>query len=334
MRQRIGQMKTLSEGLVTARHPREGGDPALSFSACLRPAQSRLRRGDGFIFPGFRTFILAPATIAFGLLSVWRGGQANAAPRDRQAQAVPAPTACCPIVELRQYTLYPGQRDVLISMFESKFIESQEAVGIRVTGLFHDINDADRFVWIRGFDSMEARKRALTDFYYGPVWGAYREQANATLYDNDNVLLLHPAAPGSGFDVDAAARPAIGEMPERNDFVVGTIYYFDGAVPGEFIERFDRELMPSFEKSGARVLARYVSEKSANTFERLPVREKDNVFVWFAGFADRQAYDRYIDALARDERWSGEQFATLRKALQRPPEILMLRPTPRSLVGH
>jgi len=35
---------------------------------------------------------------------------------------------CCPIVELRQYTLHPGQRDVLIDLFDREFIESQESV--------------------------------------------------------------------------------------------------------------------------------------------------------------------------------------------------------------
>src|SRR3546814_14914788 len=40
--------------------------------------------------------------------------------------------AYSPVVELRQYTLHPGQRDVLIELFEREFIESQEATGIRV----------------------------------------------------------------------------------------------------------------------------------------------------------------------------------------------------------
>jgi quinol monooxygenase YgiN len=269
------------------------------------------------------------AVLAGGLLAMLVGGRSHAAP----GSAAEEP-ACCAIVELRQYTLYPGKRDALIGLFEREFIESQEEAGMRVTGLFRDINDANRFVWIRGFDDMQARHQALTDFYYGPVWAAHRGQANPMLYDNDNVLLLHPAAPGSGFVVDAKRRPAVGEVPERNDFVVGTIYYFDGAVPDAFVREFDRDLMPLFEGHGARVLARYVSEKSPNTFERLPVREHDNVFVWFAGFTDREAYESYLEALGRDQRWSGELFGKLGKALQRPPETLMLRPTQRSLVGH
>jgi hypothetical protein len=41
---------------------------------------------------------------------------------------------CCPVVELRQYTLVPGGREVLISLFEKVFIESQEANGMTVIG--------------------------------------------------------------------------------------------------------------------------------------------------------------------------------------------------------
>ena len=36
---------------------------------------------------------------------------------------------CSPIVELRQYTLHPGQRDTLIDLFDREFVESQEAPG-------------------------------------------------------------------------------------------------------------------------------------------------------------------------------------------------------------
>src|SRR5207253_2339401 len=62
------------------------------------------------------------------------------------------PTAvarCCPIVELRQYTLYPGQRETLISMFDREFLESQEAAGMQVIAQFRDIDRPDVFTWLR-----------------------------------------------------------------------------------------------------------------------------------------------------------------------------------------
>src|SRR5262250_1700245 len=69
-----------------------------------------------------------------------------------------------PVVELRQYTVRPGQRDVLIDLFDREFVESQEATGMAIVGQFRDLDDPDRFVWIRGFASMPSRARALAGF--------------------------------------------------------------------------------------------------------------------------------------------------------------------------
>src|SRR5580698_2965519 len=104
-----------------------------------------------------------------------------------------------PIVELRQYTLHPGMRDVLIDLFDREFIESQETLGMAVIGQFRDVDDPDRFVWLRGFHDMATRADGLKGFYCGPVWKEHRDAANATMIDSDNVLLLRPAQPESGF---------------------------------------------------------------------------------------------------------------------------------------
>src|SRR3979409_225487 len=113
--------------------------------------------------------------------------------------ARPSGAMHCPVVELRQYTLKPGRRDVLIDIFERSFIEPQEAVGARILGHFRDLDAADRFVCLRGFRYMPSRKLALEAFYGGEVWGRHRDAANETMVDSDNVLLLRPARPGSGF---------------------------------------------------------------------------------------------------------------------------------------
>jgi quinol monooxygenase YgiN len=237
---------------------------------------------------------------------------------------------CCPIVELRQYTMYPGKRDDLISLFEERFIESQEAVGMRIAATFRDLADPNRFVWVRGFTDMQARQEALTAFYYGPVWQANRERANATLADNDNVLLLRPAFAGSGFALDGLARPAMNSAA-RGRLVAATIYYLRADTLPGFAAAFRRDMAPLLEQSGARILAQYVSEKSPNTFARLPVREKEYVFVSFAAFEDADAYVRQQRALAVDERWRGVMGAHAAD-MERAPETLLLQPTARSLV--
>ncbi|WP_329429075.1 NIPSNAP family protein [Streptosporangium sp. NBC_01495] len=130
----------------------------------------------------------------------------------RQAEDI-----CCPILELRRYTLYPGRREDLITLFDREFVESQEAEGMRVVGQFRDMDDPGRFVWLRGFRDMESRAGALAAFYGGPVWKAHRDEANGTMIDSDDVLLLRPAAPGAGFDLSGAVRPAAdGEATARS----------------------------------------------------------------------------------------------------------------------
>jgi hypothetical protein len=120
-----------------------------------------------------------------------------------QAQAV---EMCCPITELRQYTMKPGRRDDLIALFEEHFIEGQEAEGMRIIGQFRNRNNPDQFVWMRGFADMEARRKALEGFYFGPIWKEQRAAANDTIIDSDNVLLLKPARTASSFRFDAGVR--------------------------------------------------------------------------------------------------------------------------------
>ena len=141
---------------------------------------------------------------------------------------------CCPIVELRQYTLHPGKRDVLIDLFDREFIEPHEAIRIRVIGQFRDVDNPDRFVWLRGFRNMASRAQALRDFYGGPVWKAHREAANATMVDSDNVLLLRPATSASGFSLENVKRPPGGADKVPSSLIVATIYYFEAPVDAGF----------------------------------------------------------------------------------------------------
>jgi hypothetical protein len=246
------------------------------------------------------------------------------------AQSPPQP--CCPIVELRQYTLHPEKRDVLIDLFDREFVESQEALGMKVIGQFRDLDNPNRFVWLRGFRDMSSRAQALKDFYGGPVWRAHREAANATMIDSDNVLLLHPATPALGFSLGSKTRPPAGSNDIRSELIVATIYYFDAPVDAGFVKFFDKTVKPAVTGSGATVLAYFATEHSENTFPALPVREGENVFVWFAHFNDPAAYESHIAALTQSPHWRDEISKELARRFKRAPEILKLSPTTRSLL--
>ncbi len=126
--------------------------------------------------------------------------------------------------------MHPGKRDVLIDLFDREFIESQEVLGIRIIGQFRDLDNPDRFVWLRGFPDMAARAEGLQAFYGGPVWKAHRDAANATMIDSDNVLLLRPARATSGFQLDDGHRPPAEMINSPDGIVIATIYYFNAPV--------------------------------------------------------------------------------------------------------
>ncbi len=184
-----------------------------------------------------------------------------------------------PILELRQYTLVPGGRDVLVDLFDAELVESQEAHGMDVVGQFRDLDDPNRFVWLRGFPTMEERAESLAAFYTGPVWKAHGPAANETMVSSDDVLLLRPARAGSAFAL-------AGERRSRNGGARGLVAVWVTQLDGEAVARFEDTTAPEIAERGGSVLAYFVTEPSENTFPALPVREHERVFVAFAGFPD------------------------------------------------
>lgn len=245
------------------------------------------------------------------------------------------PTTCrhgaSRVVELRQYTLQPGARDVLIELFDREFIESQEDLGMSVLGQFRDLDDEDRFVWLRGFADMDARRRGLSGFYGGPVWAAHREVANATMIDSDNVLLLRPMSADIHLtrgdrpprSVRTAATPStvvtadIYELPTRADPEMLTF----------FTDRVDRVLAAA----GSIAVALLETEPAPNDFPALPVRDDARVIVRVARFDDLRALGAVRDGLVRNTEWL-EVERQLRRRTVGPVQTLSLQPTARSLL--
>jgi hypothetical protein len=218
----------------------------------------------------------------------------------------------------------------LIALFDREFVETQEAVGIQVIGQFRNLDDPNQFVWLRGFNDMSAREQSLNAFYSGPVWKTHRDAANVTMIDSDNVLLMRLAHPTSGFSLKNEDRLPRGSMANRDGFVAATIYYFDKPVDSDFIDYFENRIKPELRETGSSILAYFVTEDSPNTFPALPVREGENVFVWFAGFQDQDIYDQHTMGLAESKLWKTEISKYLNRRLKRKPELLKLSPTPRS----
>lgn len=219
---------------------------------------------------------------------------------------------CCAIVDFRQYTLHPGQRDTLVELFDREFVETQEKVGMHVVGQFRDLDDADRFVWLRGFADHAGRGEALAAFYGGPDWKAHSRAANATMVDSDDVLMLRPVYLRAGYPRLGASR---GGDPS---LIAATIYHVTD--PDAAVDEFRRTIEPEL---GVSPLACLRTEAAPNTFPALPVRENARVVVWLARFADPDEYDAHRTAT------SGAHEG-LAEYLTEPPQQLRLAPTARS----
>ncbi len=230
------------------------------------------------------------------------------------------------LVELRRYTLHPGQRDTLIDLFDREFVESQEAVGMRVIGQFRDLDDDQRFVWLRGFADMALRRAGLEAFYGGPVWQAHRDAANATMVDSDDVFLLRPAWPGAGIEGAAPRRAAPGATTAPPGLLDASVFHLRAPASGDLLALCREVLSTVLRQGGARRIGWYVSETRPNDFVRLPVREGEPVLVGLALFDDLTAFD----AFARSGTWARDAQPALGPWLARPAESHRLAPTPRS----
>jgi hypothetical protein len=228
----------------------------------------------------------------------------------------------CDLVELRQYTLHPGQRDVLIDLFEREFIETQEAAGMSVMGQFRDLDADDRFVWLRGFADAATRATSLAAFYDGPVWQAHRDAANATMIDSDDVLLLQPW-PGAGITMQGRRRAAGMVRMALPGCVGAALFPLRERASAELLPRGRELIAAALQAAGGRLLGCYVTHNAPNNFPRLPVREGEHRLVVFSLFDERAALDHFVSAAC-------EGPSALDPWLSGPCRCLRLVPTARS----
>jgi hypothetical protein len=235
-----------------------------------------------------------------------------------------------PLLELRQYALRPGRRDDLIELFDAEFVESQERLGMAVCGQFRDLDDPDRFVWLRGYadDSPEHRGEALAAFYGGPVWAAHGAAANATMLDSDDVFLLAPLSGDEPFAADAA-RPPVGSPSPESVFDL-TVCPLRDSADQELVDLVSSEVVPLLSRLAGAPVAAFVSADVPNTFPALPVREGEPVVAWLVRLDDAASGVTLRRRLAESPRWTEELRPRLRGAGRGEPFRRRLSPTGRS----
>jgi hypothetical protein len=231
-----------------------------------------------------------------------------------------------PIVELRQYLLRRGRRDALIELFDREFVETQEALGIRVIGQFRDVDRPNHFVWLRGFSNHSVRGEALASFYGGPVWREHGTAAAATMIDSGDVHQLRAIAePDEQLRIrHPDERDASGN---RGSILIAVTHRRSADH-----DRAIRELViPVVEEAGVRTLGLYTTDPAENTFPALPVRPS-NVLVWVAAGDTIDTLDEAAHQLsiARHQLADNTTANSLDEVLL---DVLRLEPTQRSCLN-
>jgi len=233
------------------------------------------------------------------------------------------------VVEFRNYTMQPGGRDTLIGMFEREFLDPLEAGGAQVLATFRNLDDANRWVWMRAFADMQVRADALHRFYSGPVWQARRNPANATIIDASNVLLLRPLP---GFTPpEPALRPRAGATAIPTSLIVATTYQLRPCADDEFAAFHANEVMPLLREMGGAPMAAFATEHSKNSYPRLAIRENETVLLALTRFATVEEHGRFLAAQRASAAWRRAE-AKIAGQLIAPVETLRLQPTPRSAI--
>ena len=164
---------------------------------------------------------------------------------------------------------------------------------------------------------MESRHEALEAFYDGPVWAAHRTEANNTMEDSDDVLLLKPARPELAFRIGSGTgTPSSDGEPST---VLAGIYQMPRPVDAWLVSQFERQVAPILQANGVQIVAVLMAESARNTFTRLPVRQGEHVLVWLGILQDPDRSPPGIDRLTRTIALDN-----------RPVSLLELEPTSRS----
>jgi hypothetical protein len=104
------------------------------------------------------------------------------------------------IVEVRSYRIKPGCRAEFIEFFEKRSIPALRSYGMNVIGPFIDLENPNKFVWLRIFPSLEERERMREAFYEGDPWKSELEAIAMPMLESYDVILCEPS-PGCVFDI-------------------------------------------------------------------------------------------------------------------------------------
>jgi len=93
------------------------------------------------------------------------------------------------IVEVRSYRIKPGKREEFIKLFETRAVPAMRTYGMQVIGPLLDVENPNKFVFLRNFPSLAERERMRNAFYGGELWKNELEGLAMPLLESYDVIL-------------------------------------------------------------------------------------------------------------------------------------------------
>jgi NIPSNAP protein len=107
------------------------------------------------------------------------------------------------IVEVRSYRIKPGRRAEFIELFETRAVPAHRALGMQILGPLLDVENPNKFVFLRAFPSLDERERMKDAFYGSELWKNELEGLCMPMLDSYDVILCE-ASSGCVFEVSRA----------------------------------------------------------------------------------------------------------------------------------
>lgn len=242
------------------------------------------------------------------------------------------------VIELRNYLLRDGMTRDFIRYFEEQFLFSQREAGMHVLGQFEVVGAPSRFVWIRGFADMGARRRGLEGFYGGPFWQARRAEANGMILDSDDVHLLRPLVPDAALTgalslEDRAFEPP-GAVPPDTGLVAVDFHRAEPGGLDRLVGLFEHRMRPALLERGHQLLGHFVAERAPNDYPRLPVIQDPTLLLVLSAYRDAEHWAAVRAGWPGGDPWRALLGAGSSAPLAAPVATVQLRPTARSLIRY
>jgi hypothetical protein len=93
------------------------------------------------------------------------------------------------IVEVRSYRIKPGHREEFVRFFETRAVPALRSYGMTVLGPLLDLENPNKFVWLRSFPSLEDREQMRGAFYGSELWKNELEEIAMPMLESYDVIL-------------------------------------------------------------------------------------------------------------------------------------------------